>query len=88
MVVAEPLITVSVLLFGPLRERVGEGMLAMEVAAGTTTTVLLDRLAEAFAPIGPYREHVRLAVNGQYVKGEIALRDGDEVALITPTSGG
>lgn len=31
---------------------------------------------------------IRLAVNGEYVSWECALKEGDEVALIPPVSGG
>ena len=48
----------------------------------------LDRLAEAHAPVAKHRPVVRLAVNRRYVPTETALTDGDEVALITPVSGG
>lgn len=80
--------TVSVLLFGPLREAVGEGVLALELPQGASGQELLDRLIETHGSVRAYRPYVRLAVNTVYADSSIVLRDGDEVALITPTSGG
>ena len=86
------MISVRVLLFSVLREGVGEGVGAGEVAvalpAGSTGADLLDRLAEAHAAVARHRPVVRLAVNRRYVPSATALADGDEVALITPVSGG
>lgn len=82
-------ITVRVLLFAALREAVGEAELAVPLAPASATSVsLLDALCEAHPAIAPYRPTLRLAVNQRYVRGDVPLADGDEVALITPVSGG
>jgi molybdopterin converting factor subunit 1 len=83
-----PAVSVTVLLFGPLRERVGQGAIRLDVPEGATTRALLDVLAARYESIRRFRSHLRLAVNGSYTTAETALRAGDEVALITPTSGG
>ncbi|MEP0545818.1 MAG: MoaD/ThiS family protein [Rhodothermales bacterium] len=81
-------IGVHVLFFSVLRERVGAGAVAVSLPAPATGNVLLDRLIERYPALADFRPVVRLAVNQQYVAGETALHDGDEVALLTPTSGG
>ena len=83
-----PALSVRVLLFDVLRREVGAGELAAELPAGATAGDLLDRLAEAHAPVARHRPVVRLAVNRRYVPAATALADDDEVALITPVSGG
>ena len=83
-----PALSVRVLLFDVLRREVGAGELAAELPAGATAADLLDRLAEAHAPVARHRPVVRLAVNRRYVPAATALADGDEVALITPVGGG
>lgn len=80
--------TVRVLLFSVLREHVGAGELSVPVPDPPTGAALLDRLEAAHPALAPYRSVVRLAVNRAYVAPEAALRPGDEVALITPVSGG
>jgi molybdopterin synthase sulfur carrier subunit len=82
------LIRVRVLLFSVLRERVGQDTLAFDMTEGTTGGEMLDRLAEMHEAIRAYRSHIRLAVNAAYADEAVELNDGDEIALITPTSGG
>ncbi|WP_420455650.1 MoaD/ThiS family protein [Rubrivirga sp.] len=77
-----------VLLFDVLRREVGASTVTAEVPDGATGSDLLDRLAEAHPSVARHRPVVRLAVNRQYVPDGTALADGDEVALITPVSGG
>ena len=83
-----PDLSVRVLLFAALRDAVGRGELAVALPAGSTGADLLDRLGAEHGAVARHRPVVRLAVNRRYVPVETALADGDEVALITPVSGG
>jgi len=85
---AEIAVRVTVLLFSVLREEVGESTLAPDVPFDSTGGALLDQLAAEHPAIHRFRKHIRLAVNALYVSEDVVLQDGDEVALITPTSGG
>ena len=85
---APPGMTVRVLLFATLRDAVGAGEMAVDLPAGATGADLLDRLAAEHGAVARHRPVVRLAVNRHYVPAATALSDGDEVALITPVSGG
>lgn len=80
--------TVRVRLFSVLREEVGQSELRVSVPAPIEGAALLDRLAEAHPVLADYRETVRLAVGERYVDEGATVRPGDEVALITPVSGG
>jgi len=79
---------VRVLLFSVLREQVGASEVAVTLPAPATGNTVLDRLATQYPALRGYRTVVRLAVNEQYAPLETTLHDGDEVALITPVSGG
>ena len=82
-------ISVRVLLFAALQDAVGESELTVPLAPeAATSTALLNALVDAHPAIGPHRPTLRLAVNQRYVRGDVPLADGDEVALITPVSGG
>jgi molybdopterin converting factor subunit 1 len=80
---------VRVRLFAMLRERAGRDSLDLDLAEGSTTAdaiaVIRDRtgLREIFDGLP-----VAVAVNREYVRKDVALADGDEVALIPPVSGG
>ncbi len=81
-------ITVKVLLFSVLKEQTGFGELTINLAPPATGSDLLDTLCRSYPALGPYRPAVRLAVNHEYVSDQASLSDEDEIALITPVSGG
>ncbi len=78
----------TVLLFSILREKVGRAAVDVAVPAPATGSALLDALEAAHPAVAPYRPVIRLAVNQTYVPESVRLTEGDEVALITPVSGG
>jgi MoaE-MoaD fusion protein len=82
-------VVISVRLFAILRERAGRDSVALELAEGATVDDALaalgtrDGLGDALD-----RMPVVMAVNRAYAEGDRTLREGDEVALIPPVSGG
>ena len=80
--------TFRVLLFDVLRREVGAGEVTATVPDGATGADLLAALADAHPAIAEHRPVVRLAVNRRYAPTDVVLAPGDEVALITPVSGG
>jgi molybdopterin synthase catalytic subunit len=82
-------VIVSVRLFAALRERAGCDSLDLELDDGATVGDALallarhDRLGDALE-----RLTVVMAVNRDYAGAGRALKEGDEVALIPPVSGG
>ena len=82
------MINLNVLLFSILKEKLGRGSLSVTLGANATGKELLDVLSEQHEVIRTYRSVIRLAVNEAYVNEGIGLNEGDEVALITPVSGG
>ena len=82
--------SVQVLLFSVIREQAGIDSTTLHLEAGEAMSagVLLERLAATYPSIRPMLPLVRVAVNREYVPREHIVRAGDEVALITPVSGG
>ena len=81
-------VTVQVLLFSVLREKIGQPALQVDLPPPASVAALLDALEARYAPVASYRPVLRVAVNQAYVEEEAPLTAGDEVALITPVSGG
>jgi molybdopterin synthase catalytic subunit/molybdopterin converting factor small subunit len=74
-------VSVTVRLFAGLRERAGVARLQIEG---------VERVGDVWAKLelGDEPAGLLYAVNREYAGREVALRDGDEVALIPPVSGG
>ncbi len=87
-IIREPDIHVRVLLFSILRERINASEIDISLESGSDTADLLRELIERHPGIRSYAQVTRLAVNEEYVDRTVELADGDEVALITPVSGG
>ena len=82
------MITVDVLLFSVLKEKIGKESIQYDLEEPFTCQHLIDRLAFDYKPISEYKRVIRLAVNESYVAASQKLEEGDNVALITPVSGG
>lgn len=79
-------VRISVRCFAAAREVLGAESLALEVPVATTLAALRQLLAERAPALG--RLPLAFAVNRDYARPDTVLRDGDEVALIPPISGG
>jgi molybdopterin synthase catalytic subunit/molybdopterin converting factor small subunit len=76
-------VRVTVRLFAGLRERAGTGMRELDLPDGATVGDVYAALAMGAEPSG-----LSYAVNREYAERGAALSDGDEIALLTPVSGG
>ncbi|MDO8531463.1 MAG: MoaD/ThiS family protein [Dehalococcoidia bacterium] len=79
---------VSIFLFAAFREKAGSGRLQIEMAEGATAGDALRRVAQDVPQIARLLGSAALAVNAEYAGPDVRLKDGDEVALIPPVSGG
>lgn len=79
---------VSLLLFAGLRDAVGQRTLCMEFEDGATVSDLKRRLGVEYPRVEPMLKTVVCAIDDEYVPAEESLREGAEVALIPPVSGG
>lgn len=76
---------VTLLAFGMLRDLLPAGD-SLEVPAGATVADVLERCRSMVSGF-PWSS-IAVAVNREYVGSAHALREGDEVALLPPVSGG
>lgn len=80
--------TVRVLYFGILRERLGRKSEDVECSEGASVGELLSALAERHSLFALGAGSLRVAVNREYVANDHRLQAGDEVAIIPPVAGG
>ena len=79
---------VRVKLFATYREIVGRRELAWPIHAGDTVGTVVDGLVVEHPRLRAFRETMLLAVNEAFAHADVALADGDEVAIMPPVSGG
>lgn len=80
-------ISVTVRLFASLREAAGAGTIPMTLPAATPVGAVWCHLPEGVRALG-LPSGVRYALNHEWTVPGAPLRDGDEVALVLPVSGG
>jgi len=80
--------TVRVLFFGPARDLAGVESVSLALAGSATVALLRERLVKEHPKLAAALERIRFAVNERYASDETRLREGDEVAIIPPVSGG
>ena len=79
---------VQVLFFGALKEVFGGESERLELREGARVEDLRALFEERAAGKRQLMQSIAIAVNREYAKGEDVLREGDEVALLPPVSGG
>ncbi len=79
---------ISVFLFSVLRQRIGQKRVKVDIPSPSTAAAVLDALVESYPLMEPFRPVMRLAVNQVYANESDTVVEGDEVAVITPVSGG
>jgi MoaE-MoaD fusion protein len=81
-------VRVSVLYFAAARERAGRSSETFELPEGSTAAAALEAACAAHPALRPLAGKLRLAVDQSFAAAEAGLREGSEVALIPPVSGG
>jgi molybdopterin synthase catalytic subunit len=81
-------VTVRVRLFAILRDRARTSEVMLELPSGARVSDASVKLGQKFPDLPALLTRVAFAVNQQYVPAETELKDGDELAVIPPVSGG
>lgn len=79
---------VRVRLFATLRQQAGWAQQSIELPDGATLADALAAVDRAVPTLNLPRRTVYVAVNQEYARGAQVLREGDEVAIFPPVSGG
>jgi molybdopterin converting factor subunit 1 len=78
---------ITVLLFGILKDIVGENSLELQMENDNTIGNLKERLLKEYNKLNNF-SNFSIAVNEEYVDLNYVLKSNDVVALIPPVSGG
>jgi molybdopterin converting factor subunit 1 len=79
---------VKVLLFGQLKEIVGRDEESLDLAPGTKLAAVMAHYAERYPKFQGLTKSIACSINQEYALGTAVLREGDEVGLLPPVSGG
>jgi molybdopterin synthase catalytic subunit len=82
-------VRVRVLLFGAARAEAGADEVALELAAPATARDVFERVVADYPSLRRFGRSLLVAVNQEYARElEGEVKDGDEVAVFPPVSGG
>jgi sulfur-carrier protein len=81
-------ITITIKLFAAYQEAYGVPELVMELPNSTPVSAVCDRLITEHPELAKWRDITRFGINLIFVEPDTLLKDGDEVVLIPPVSGG
>ena len=81
-------VNVRVLLFGAAREAAGAGEISLTLSAPANVSTALEELIARHPELRRFGRSLLLAVNQEYAHGQDPLKDGDELAVFPPVSGG
>ena len=81
-------ITITLKLFAVYQEVLGAAEQVMVLPVGMTAGGVRDRLITDYPDLAQWKEVTRFGINLQFVAADTPLKDGDELVLIPPVSGG
>ena len=76
------------LLFGQLKDIVGQAEESLELEPGTKLSGVMAHYAKKYPKFEGLSKSIACAINQEYAPGTAVLREGDEVGLLPPVSGG
>ena len=82
------MIRVNVKLLALARDLAGTNEAVLSLEPNTKISSLIDSLIKQYPRFKDWKNHLRFAVNYEYVDVNHLLHDNDEVAVIPPVSGG
>jgi MoaE-MoaD fusion protein len=82
------MIKVRVLFFGAARDAVGEEQIDIQFESPITATGARARLLSEYPSLQRFGSSLLFAVNQQYAANDREIREGDELAVFPPVSGG
>lgn len=81
-------IQVRIRFFGPAKDLTDCEEMFLNLPKGSSLSEAIKTLSEIFPKLHERLHHYRFAVNADYADENTLLKEGDEVALIPPVSGG
>ncbi|XP_031490141.1 molybdopterin synthase sulfur carrier subunit isoform X2 [Nymphaea colorata] len=84
----DPLLNIKVLFFARARDLSGTAETDLSVRVGFTAHDCLVKLLTVFPRLEEIKNCIVVALNQEYVRESTTVKNGDELAIIPPISGG
>jgi molybdopterin synthase catalytic subunit len=81
-------VTITVLFFAQARDHAGRSQATLDLPDGSRVADAVARLRRDHPGLAPLWPHLAVAVDGVLAGEDAALRNGGEIALLPPVSGG
>ncbi|HEX8141368.1 MAG TPA: molybdopterin converting factor subunit 1 [Pyrinomonadaceae bacterium] len=82
------IIVVRVLFFGAARDITGSSEIELEISAPASAASALEEVLARYPELRRFGRSLLMAVNQEYAREDSDVREGDELALFPPVSGG
>ncbi len=79
---------VKILFFGAARDAVGHGEVEFELTGQPSASGAFAQVLEKFPDLRRFGRSLLFAVNQEYAPADREVKDGDELAVFPPVSGG
>jgi MoaE-MoaD fusion protein len=79
---------VRVLLFGQLKDIVGHQEDSLDLESGSQLSAVIAHYSSRYPRFEGLTRSIACSINQEYAQGSAVLREGDEVGLLPPVSGG
>ncbi len=77
-----------VLLFGQLKDIIGRQEDSLDLPPGASLSTVMAHYAARYPKFQGLNNSIACSINQEYAQGSAVLKDGDEVGLLPPVSGG
>jgi len=73
---------------GPVADLLGTEGLELDIQEGNTLNRVRELLVRRCPALQPLWPSLAIAINGEFLEGNVPLKTGDEILLLSPISGG
>jgi MoaD family protein len=82
------IVRISILYFATVKDAPGIRMESIDISNDTTIREMLSKISIIYPKLKHILNNIQISVNYRIVDFNTVLKDGDEVALLPPISGG